>query len=112
MKMTKPGFKRMKEPRTRQTITENLNNIFVSRVISSCSFTKFDSLVYFLSSILVHENSPQTIEIIEATTTTHVQHISQDTPQKLFDNLKRRAQTCRHSGDLHFQHVCRMLIKV
>ena len=52
---------------------------------------------YFLWDALkrkVYKNNPHTIDELKAAITTHIQQISPDTLQKVFDNMKKRVQTC------------------
>jgi hypothetical protein len=52
----------------------------------------------------VYENNPHTVEL-KAAITTHVQQIAPETLLKVFDNMKKRVQTCLQARGGHFQHL-------
>ncbi|BFZ07560.1 hypothetical protein BsWGS_10599 [Bradybaena similaris] len=89
-----------------------LEEIFSNRIISKgiwpARSPELTPLDYYLWGFLkgnVYKTNVHTIEELKEAIRNAIQEITTDTLSKVFDNMKRRVQTCLEARGGHFQHL-------
>lgn len=89
-----------------------LEEIFANRIISrgiwparSPDLTPLDYYLWGFLKGNVYKNNVHTIEDLKEAIRITIQEITTDTLQKVFDNMKRRVQSCLEARGGHFQHL-------
>jgi hypothetical protein len=97
---------------TAATSLNYLEGIFANRIISrgiwparSPDLTPPDYYLWGALKGKVYENNPQTVNDLKAEIVTQIQQISPAIIRKVFENMKRRVNTCLEARGGHFQHM-------
>jgi hypothetical protein len=89
-----------------------LESIFANRIISrgiwparSPDLTPLDYYLWGTLKAKVYENNPHTLDELKASIIANINQISQPNLQKVFQNMKKRIQTCLETRGGYFQHL-------
>jgi hypothetical protein len=94
--------------KSRQT-KPHLERLFNNRIIPypprSPDLTPLDFYLWGHVKEMVYKENPQTINQLKSAITCTIENINSEIPKRVFNNLKKRAQTCIDVQGRHFEHL-------